>query len=207
MDTLIALFEKSPRASSGLNLIACAIGVAWTLGVRTDSKLARRGWVWFWVTTGIYYLIETIHPDLRISRVGLYSATVCLLSSFDPARQRAERPRAWWAIVAIFIVAAAVGADGLASIKNYEPSGHQLLTTIAIGAWAWRAREVDMSGSMIIMAYALVQLPIHQLLVSGGVDPGVSYDDFVRKTFAIYAGLKLALIPAVASMLKGSPSR
>jgi hypothetical protein len=169
MDTLLALFEKSPRAISGLNLIACAIGVAWIVGLSANSKLSRLGWVGFWVATGAFYLLETVHPDLHAARVGLYASTVCLLCSFDPAGRATDRPRTWWMVTAIFVVGGAAAADALGSAWGYETGWHQLLTAIVIGAWAWRARQVDLNGSMVITIYALVQLPVRQVLVSGGL--------------------------------------
>lgn len=211
MNELLKIFDKSPHVTAGLNLLACCIAAAWTRYLagapRPAFRLARRGWIMFWIATGAFYLFQTILPGHSFPRIGLYVATGALLAAWDRKREHDRWPAISWLTWCVLAVVSCVTVDAIVAHYKVEDVGaHQLLTAIAIGLWAWRAREVDVQASMVIAGYAIVQLPVHQLLTIAGVDTNVKYDDFVASTYLVYAGLKLVLVPPLCTMLAEKPS-
>ncbi|MEO7730667.1 MAG: hypothetical protein ABIY55_06810 [Kofleriaceae bacterium] len=211
MTDLLKLFEGSSRVSAALNLLTCAIACAWTIGLvgerRASFVLARRGWIAFWIATSTHYLVLTLDPLSSAGFAGLYVATACLLACWDPRRRPQMWPSWQWSVGSVVLVIAVVIMDHvhLEGRGGEDRGAHQLLTAFAIGLWAWRAREVDVAGSLTIAGYALIQLPIHQLLRSFDSPPAISYQDFVDRTYIVYATLKVVVLPSLCVMLADKP--
>jgi hypothetical protein len=210
MTDLLKLFDHDPQISAAMNLLACAIAFAWLARLtgerRTGFVLARRGWLLFWIATSVHYLVTTFDPNCTAGYGGFYVATAALLAAWDPSKREAAWPSRRWMIASVALVLAAAIVDRTAPACRGEDFGaHQLLTAVAIGMWAWRAREVDIPSSLTIAGYAIFQLPVHQLLVSVGSVPSMSYPDFVARTYLAYAALKLIVLPSLCTMLADKP--
>jgi hypothetical protein len=188
------------------------------------SRLEWRTWFVFWVATGLYYAMLAIvevtdssrcidgvvlcalsgckhHSSVPgfVSRLGppfeqagLYVATAALLWGNRPGR--AGRGAAWL-LPALLVTTAALLDFFIGCRLGIDHTGvHQTLTALAIGQAAWRLRERDQTKSSALLLYALVQLPVRPLMQLWGIQTA-GHSEFVRSTLAVYAALKLALIP------------
>lgn len=192
-------------------MLACAISFAWLVGLvgerRSRFALARRGWLGFWIATSVHYLATAFDPRCTAGYLGFYVATAALLAAWDPSRREATWPSWRWIVGSVALVVATIIVDRIGLQRRGEDSGaHQLLTAATIELWAWRAREVDIPSSLTIAGYAIIQLPIHQLLVvTFGSDSSMSYPDFIARTYIVYATLKLVVLPSLCTMFADKP--
>src|SRR6478609_11178109 len=87
MDTFLKLFTSGYPGSFAANLVASLLGLVWTLGAkgRDRNRAVWRGWVGFWIGTGVFYILELVLPRSApwwVAYVGLWAATWSLLTTF-----------------------------------------------------------------------------------------------------------------------------
>jgi hypothetical protein len=203
MDSIFKLFTGGYRGAFCANLLVSLLALVWTIGANPKKRetVSWRGWVTFWLGTCVFYLLKTIWLDWSVWWIpfsGLYVATGALLISFALSDERfANWPRIPVVASLAGLVLATVIADAI-SVHLTDRSGwHQALTAFALFMWAWRIRLRDVSKSIPLAAYAVLQLPLQPLLSWLGIKSNPGYDDFVLSTFAAYALLKLPLIASV----------
>lgn len=239
---LFADLAKDQGVTNALNALLSALAAFWLCGLyrRPHDRTAWLGWFVFWCFTALYYVAPVFAPD-AIARIGLYVATTSLLIAYvtptvpapkpvakEPsdstpqptfnahvsasARDLIRRKGVFASVVAI--VGVSVGIDAVMVSWYGESAAFQLLTAIVMALWAYRLRDVDLGKSLVLLAYALMQLPLHafpRLLVPPlaavvahkELEP--SYQHFVQATFVLYAAFKLATVPAVAALIAPPP--
>ena len=196
------------------NLFVTLVVIAWMFGVaRKDRETwVWRGWMSFWIGTGVYYAVavlcvRTAYEPLVLP---LYLSTGALLAVLivecEPGRRRQIR-----GVVAIAIAAIVVSAAALADYvtkQDGHKGWHQALLALVLLGWAWGLRERDSSKAGDVMIYALVQLPLMALLsllafkanpesLKNMLPEGDEQARYEAATYAIYAVLKLKMIPAM----------
>jgi hypothetical protein len=194
MDKILQPLADNPRGLFVANLAASVVVLVWVLGIekRQRDSIAWQGWVGFWIGTCVFYLLKSVWPsrDGTVMFTGLYLATLSLLIALN-IRYKAVK---LWLVCAL--VVASVAADSIA-VRIWEVSGwHQALTGTALLMWAWAIRCRDVGKSVVIIAYAVLQLPVQPFLDFLNIST-VDYAAFVKLNYAACIVLKIPLIPAV----------
>jgi len=204
MDVVKLFTDADVRSLYALNALLCLLGWLWLWGTSRPRRepIAYRGWIVFWAATGAYYcllLVNTAWP-FWVAQTGLYVATVAL--SIALLNKTCTWPLSSVVPGAVFVVATTAALDIYLDSRGLYAVAHQLLTAIVVSGWAWSIRQADSSKSMVLLTYALVQLPVFQLMYFIGVEQGRPFTSYLSVTYTVYAALKLALIPVVCFVVQ-----
>jgi hypothetical protein len=232
VEAFIKLFTGNATLDSAfaINALISFVCLLWTIGanIKNRDPIAWRGWIVFWIGTVSFYMLLAATDRWNnwsmplfgtwwwIPYIGNDVATGSLLVSYDmtggglcaatPAR--GNRRNLWSAIVLVTI---AVAADlvthqcTLSSAAGPRTGWVQILTSVALARWAWRLRTRDLGKSMLLLVYALVQLPLQPMFDLMRISTGGTYESFVVTSFGVYAVLKLSLLGPIYLAVEKTP--
>ena len=187
------------------NALLSGIGLAFAIGapVISELRVARRWWVILWASLLGFYLWQVLVSltssisVLALMPLALFngSSTVASAMLYLLLREKSQISFLKAAIASSFILLV-FGLSGFISITSYDRFG-PLSTIIANSlAWvffvllAWNYRTTHMSTTMLLLAYANLQLP------AGIISKGGLGNDLV-----LLLAAKLSLIGAMYHML------
>lgn len=187
------------------NFVICLIGFIWVAGAKSivASKVRWFAWLIFWLSTSIFYLLKlsalpsAVYPffALDISLVALLVGAV-LDSNYEK-----NTKYLLISIAVLFSVGSRVtDILNVSNINNLD-YGHALVITFSFLIWGWIHRAENITQSLVLIIYGLMQLPFLQIVGMLNIDTSLSADKFVSTTYVAYFVGKFALIIASYSVI------
>lgn len=204
--SILGATNDNPGVAYFANLIICLIATVWvyTSKEKCDHQARWLPWTAFWFFTAVYYFLELIpHCQWWIPYLSLDLSLIFLVIGLGNELVKDNKNKRLFIGIAFIIIVLARIAD--ITYIHYNPCElaffHQFICAVILVTWGWVHRNDDITQSIVIVTYGLMQLPSKQLIELFGLKTTISADEFVGETFLAYFLAKFALIVATYSLL------
>lgn len=208
MDLFTALL-KSTNNDWGViflaNLTICLIGFAWIVGAKNiaTSKARWLTFLFFWFGLSVFYFLKLFAvpaAEFPFYFLDLSLAALLIGAALEIGLNKKQKYILILTAIIVLAVARIFDNYNITNINNLD-YGNQLITTFGILIWAWIHRLENITQSLVIVVYGLMQMPFLQIVDLFHIHSSLSTDDFVSATYVAYFIGKFALIAACYSVI------